>query len=146
MKRIISYDTYKINQSPDKVFQAVADVTVYKYWWSKKVKVNVLESTEDYVGSKVEIYASGGWFRCEVVSVNKPFEIRIKYYEGVQLGEGIWIMDKTGENETALTYSINLKPNGFIPGLLSNFLNFSKIHSRAMKDMFHNLDNYLSSE
>ena len=97
------------------------------------------------VGSQVDIRASGGWFRCEVVSVNKPNEVRIKYYEGVQLGAGIWKVKKTGENETMLTYDINLEPNGFMPRLLSNFVNFSKFHSKAMKGMFASLDRYLTT-
>ena len=145
MKRIISSDSCKLNHSAEKVFDAVSDVTVYKDWWSSNVRIKVLNAKEGRVGSQVEIRASGGWFRCEVVSMNKPDEVRIKYYEGVQLGEGIWKVEKTGENETVLTYDINLEPNGFVPRLLSNFINFSKIHSKAMKGMFSNLDKYLSS-
>lgn len=145
MRRIFSEDSYKYKHSVEKVFNAVADVTVYKDWWSKKVKVNILKSTDNFTGSKVEIRASGGWFRCEIISVNKPNEVRVQYYEGVQKGEGIWSLKKTGESETVLTYSINLEPNGFIPRLLSNFINFSKMHSKAMKEMFLNLESYLSS-
>ncbi len=134
MKRIISSDTCKLNHSAEKVFNAVADVSVYKDWWSKKVKVDVLESNDNFIGSKVEIRASGGWFRCEVVSANKPVEVRIKYYEGVQLGEGIWTLEKMGENETVLTYSINLEPNGFMPRLpfqlLKLFKNSFEINER----------------
>lgn len=146
MRRILSEDFYKYNHSSEKVFNAVADVTVYKDWWSRKVKVDVLESADNFIGSKVEIHASGGWFRCEIISVNKPNEVRVLYYEGVQKGEGIWRIEKTGESETLLTYTINVEPSGLMPRLLSNFLNFSKIHSKAMKEMFVNLESYLSSE
>ena len=133
MKRIISSDSCKLSHSAEKVFDAVSDVTVYKDWWSSNVKIKVLEAKEVRVGSRVEIRASGGWFRCEVVSMSKPNEVRIKYYEGVQLGEGIWKLEKLGENETMLTYNINLEPNGLMPRFLSNLINFSKIHSKAMK-------------
>jgi ribosome-associated toxin RatA of RatAB toxin-antitoxin module len=144
MRRIISTDSGRINHSAEKVFSAVADVMVYNNWWSKRVKVEVLESNADFIGSKVEIRASGGWFRCEIVSVNKPFEVRVFYYAGVQKGEGIWTIIPAGDSGAVLTYSINLEPNGFMPRLLSNFLNFSKIHSNAMKEMFTGLDKYLS--
>jgi len=144
MRRIISTDSCRINHSAKKVFYAVADVMVYKNWWSKKVKAEVLESNADFIGSKVEIRASGGWFRCEIVSVKKPFEVRVRYYAGVQKGEGIWTIIPAGDSGAVLTYSINLEPNGFMPRLLSNFLNFSKIHSNAMIEMFTGLDKYLS--
>lgn len=146
MKRIISSDSCILKHSAEKVFDAVSDVTVYKDWWSSNVKIKVLNTKAERTGSQVEIRASGGWFRCEVVSVSMPDEVRIKYYEGVQLGDGIWKIEKTGENETMLTYDINLEPNGFTPRLLSNFISFSKIHSKAMKGMFAGLDRYLSSK
>ncbi len=104
----------------------------------------VLESIVNFIGSKVEVSASGGRFRCEIVSVKKPFEVRVRYYAGVQKGEGLWTIIPAGDSGAVLTYSINLEPNGFIPRLLSNFLNFSKIHSNAMKEMFKGLDKYLS--
>jgi ribosome-associated toxin RatA of RatAB toxin-antitoxin module len=144
MRRIISTDSCRINHSAEKVFYAVADVMVYKNWWNKRVKVEVLESNADFIGSKVEIRASGGWFRCEIVSVKKPFEVRVFYYAGVQKGEGIWTIIPAGDSGAVLTYSINLEPNGFMLRLLSNFLSFSKIHSNAMKEMFAGLDKYLS--
>jgi ribosome-associated toxin RatA of RatAB toxin-antitoxin module len=146
MRRIVSSDSRKLSHSAEKVFDAVSDVTVYKDWWSSNVKIKVLNANAERAGSQVEIRASGGWFRCEIVSMSNPDEVRIKYYEGVQLGEGIWKVEKTGENETMLTYDINLEPNGIMPRLLSNFINFSKIHSKAMKGMFAGLDRYLSSD
>ena len=145
MRRIISTDSYRLKFSAERVFNAVSDVSVYKDWWSRKVKIKVLNMTEELAGSRVEIRASGGWFRCEIVSVMRNSEVRVKYYEGVQTGEGIWNLEKAGDEETNLTYSINLEPNGIIPGVLSNFINFSRIHSNAMKEMFAGLEKYLQS-
>ncbi|MCU0373086.1 MAG: SRPBCC family protein [Ignavibacteria bacterium] len=144
MRRIISTDTCRFNHGAEKVFYAVADVTGYKNWWSKNVKVLVLESNVNFIGSKVEVSASGGRFRCEIVSVKKPFEVRVRYYAGVQKGEGNWTIIPESDSVTGLTYSIDLEPNGFIPRFLSNFINYSKIHSNAMKEMFTGLDKYLS--
>lgn len=146
MKRIVSKDTIILNHSAEKVFYAVADVTVYKDWWSRKVSVNVLESKESFTGSKVEVSASGGRFRCEIVSAVKHSEVRVKYYDGVQTGEGIWTIEEISDSKTRLTYSINLEPNGFIPRLLSNFMNFSGMHSKSMKEMFEGLERYLDSD
>lgn len=145
MRKIISVDSCKLNHNAEKIYEAVSDVSVYKDWWSKNVKIKVLHISDNCIGSKVEIRASGGWFRCEIVSVNSPKEVAIKYYEGVQKGMGIWKIEKTGENESIVTYSIELEPVGFIPRFLSNFINFSKIHSKAMKEMFVSLERYLST-
>lgn len=146
MRRIISEDSYKLTHSAEEVFEAVSDVRVYKDWWSSNVKIKVLNVTDERTGSRVEIRASGGWFRCEITEVKKPSEVRVKYYEGVQIGEGIWKIEKDDDGYTVLSYSIDLEPNGLMPRLLSNFINFSKIHSKAMKGMFAGLERYLSQE
>lgn len=145
MKKIISVDFCKLNYKPELIFDAISDVTVYKEWAGENVKVEVLYDSDKRVGSKVEIHALGGWFKTEIISMNPPNEVRIKYYEGVQKGEGLWKIENAGNNESILTYSIDLEPVGFLPRFLSEFMDFSKMHSKAMMDMFQNLDKYLSS-
>ncbi len=145
MRRIIADDSSVFRYSPEKIYSTVSNMSTYEKWWGKKVKVKVLEITADGIGSKVEVRAVGGWFRCEIISLKPPEEIGILYYEGVQKGKGIWRIEKRGEKDTKLSYSIDLEPNGFFPRVLSNFLNFSKLHSKAMKDLFWGLENYLGS-
>lgn len=145
MRKIISADSCRLKHSADKIFEAVSDVSVFKDWWSKNIKIKVLHISENRIGSKVEIRASGGWFRCEVVSVSPPNEVIIKYYEGVQKGEGVWKIRKAGDDESVVTYSIELEPVGIIPRFLSNFMNFSKLHSKSMKEIFQSLNEYLST-
>ncbi|HMV78159.1 MAG TPA: SRPBCC family protein [Leptospiraceae bacterium] len=144
MRRIIADDSAVFSFSPEKVYSAVSDMSTYEKWWGKKVKVKVLELSPQGVGSKVEVHAVGGWFRCEIISL-KPFEeAGILYYDGVQKGKGIWSIEKLGAGKTKLSYSIDLEPNGFVPRFLSNFMNFSKLHSQAMKDLFSGLENFLA--
>lgn len=85
MRRIISTDSYRLKFSAERVFNAVSDVSVYKDWWSRKVKIKVLNMTEELAGSRVEIRASGGWFRCEIVSVMRNSEVRVKYLREMAL-------------------------------------------------------------
>lgn len=144
MKRIISNDVYISRHSPEKLFAAVSDISTYHKWWGNKVKVKIIEKTENKIGSKVEVRASGGWFNCEILSMTPFTEVRTKYFAGVQKGEGVWKIEKLNENETKLSYSIDLEPNGIIPRFLSNFINFSKLHSSAMEDLFSGLEEYLS--
>lgn len=146
MRRITAQDSAVFNCPAEKIYDAVADMSQYEKWWGPKVKVKILEISSSQIGSKVEVRAAGGWFRCEIISL-KPFEeIGILYYEGVQKGEGIWRINKLEKNIAELTYLIDLEPNGFIPRILSNFMNFSKLHSAAMRDLFSGLENYLARE
>jgi ribosome-associated toxin RatA of RatAB toxin-antitoxin module len=145
MKKIISADTCILKYEPELIFDAISDVTVYDKWWSKNVKIKVLQYNDNRIGSKVEVHALGGWFRCEIVSTSPPNEVRIKYYEGVQKGLGIWTIEKTGDNKSILTYSIDLEPVGLFPGFLSHIMNFSKIHSKRMEEMFESLDTFLET-
>ncbi len=146
MTKIISSDSRVFNYKPELIFKAVSDVTEYEKWWSKKVKITVVETYENLTGSKVEIKAFGGWFRCEIVSVIPFKEVKIKYYDGVQLGDGIWKLGTDEKGSTKLTYEIELVPNGFIPKLFSFIVDYSKIHSKAMIEMFDGLDDYLSKK
>jgi ribosome-associated toxin RatA of RatAB toxin-antitoxin module len=145
MKKIISSDSIELNFSLEIVFEAVSDVTCYAKWWSKNVKVKVLENTANRIGSKVEIHASGGRFRCEIESLEPFREVRIRYYDGVQRGEGIWKIEKLSEKKSILNYSVDLEPVGFLPKFLSRFINFSEIHSNLMMEMFKSLEKYLKS-
>ena len=143
MRRIISNDKYIYKHNAEKIFDAISDFRVYSLWWGKEVQVKLIQVTERKIGSQVEVKASGGWFRCELVSL-KPFEeVRIKYYEGVQSGEGIWKINQLEDGKCELIYSIDLEPKGFIPRLLSDYINFSKIHSKAMLGLFEGLEKYL---
>ena len=144
MKRIISNDKYVYKHDPEKIFDAISDFRVYSQWWGKDVKLKLILVTENKIGSQVEVRASGGWFRCELVSLTPFEEVRIKYYEGVQSGEGIWRINRLDNGNSELVYSIDLEPKGLLPRFLSNFINFSEIHSKAMLGLFEGLEEYLS--
>jgi ribosome-associated toxin RatA of RatAB toxin-antitoxin module len=143
MRRIISNDKYLYKHDPEKIFDAISDFRFYSQWWGKKVHVKLIQVTENKIGSRVEVHASRGWFRCELVSLLPFEEVRIKYYEGVQSGEGIWKINRLEDGKCELIYSIDLEPKGLLPRFLSNYINFSKIHSKAMLGLFEGLEKYL---
>lgn len=144
MRRIKANDCAKLEGSVEKIFDIISDVRTYPNWWPTSVKVKVLEHKDDGLGSKIEVRAAGGWFRCTITSVDKPTKIGIQYYDGVQKGEGWWTITKIDENLVQVCYTIDLEPYGFVPRILSNFLDFSKIHSNLMKDIYKKIQYLLS--
>lgn len=145
MRRIIASDAYEYPFSPQLIYQVLADIPGYKNWWPRGVKVKVLEENENKLGSKIEVWASGGWFRCMTTSLNPPSSVDVLYYAGVVLGESKWTITPLENGMTKVTYSIDLEPNGVLPRAFSNVVNISTIHSLQFKRVLKSLDRYLNS-
>jgi len=47
---------------------------------------------------------------------------------------------------TRACYRIDLEPHGWLPRLVSHFLDFSKMHSRSMGQVFDGLATWLEGE
>ncbi len=69
----------------------------------------------------------------------------IRYVEGVHRGTGRWTFEKVAEG-TRACYRIDLEPHGWLPRLVSHFLDFSKMHSRSMGQVFDGLATWLEGE
>lgn len=145
MRKIVCRDSCELEHDVRKVFAAVSDVGAYEHWWPESVKIKVLSRSEKLSGSKVEIRSSGGMFRCEIISVAADKEVTVNYYGGVLRGSAVWLIEKKTDNSCRLHYNLDLVPHGFLPELLSNFFDFSAIHSRTMINMFSGLKNYLDA-
>ncbi len=146
MRKIICRDECELDHCSADVFKAVADVGTYKDWWGGKVFVKVIERKEGYIGSKIEVKSNGGKFFCEIADFIPDRHVIVNYYKGVVRGKGIWIIDCEPDNKCRLHYNIDLVPHGFIPRLLSNFMNYSSMHSRTMDTLFTNLEKYLAMD
>ncbi len=146
MRKIVCRDSCELEHDAKKVFDAVSDVGAYELWWPEDVKIKVICRNENISGSKVDIRSSGGSFKCELVSFIADKEVKVNYYGGVLRGSAVWLIDKTGEDSCRLHYNLDLVPHGFIPEFLSNFIDFSAIHSRTMTVMFSGLKKHLDSE
>jgi hypothetical protein len=71
-------------------------------------------------------------------------KILIRYVEGVRRGTGRWTFEKLAEG-TRACYRIDLEPQGWLPRLLSNWLDFGKMHSRSMTKVFDGLESWLTT-
>jgi ribosome-associated toxin RatA of RatAB toxin-antitoxin module len=144
MKRIIACDCQEYPYSPEVIYQVLADIPGYKDWWPWGITVKVIKKTSEGLDSKIEVWASGGWFRCKTTSLNPPNRVNIDYYAGVVSGESYWSIEALGNGMTKVGYTIDLEPYGVIPRMLSNIINISKLHSLQFKRVLSSLHRYLN--
>jgi hypothetical protein len=82
------------------------------------------------------------WFTCEARQVTPDREILICYVGGAHRGTGRWTFEKLTEG-TRASYRIDPEPQGWLPRLLSNWMDFGKMHSRSMAKVFDGLEEWL---
>ena len=124
------------------VFGALLDCENYPRWWPAGLRVRVLRLTQDAVGSRIEIRPRGGRFVCAIARIVPEREIEIEYVAGVHRGTGRWTFEKLAGG-TRARYQIDLEPQGWLPRLLSNWMDFGKMHSRSMERVFDGLESWL---
>ncbi|AGA69466.1 oligoketide cyclase/lipid transport protein [Desulfitobacterium dichloroeliminans LMG P-21439] len=150
MSRIQARDSYEYPYPPQKVYSILADIPGYKSWWPGEFRVRILEQTRDHLHAKIEVWASGGWFRCETTALNFPHRVDIRYYQGVVLGESWWDLEELANGNTKVSYSINLEPHGRVMGYVARIINISALHSfqfqRVLKRLHRHLDSLQAQE
>ncbi|MEL1135226.1 SRPBCC family protein [Desulfitobacterium sp. THU1] len=150
MSRIQARDSYEYPYSLDMVYTILADIPGYKSWWPGEFRVRILEQTQDHLHAKIEVWASGGWFRCETTSLTSPHRIDIRYYQGVVVGESWWDLEGLPNGYTKVSYSINLEPRGRVMGCVARIINISALHSfqfrRVLKRLHRHLDSLQAQE
>ena len=150
MIKIRAKDSYVYPYSPQRIYPLLADHPGYKKWRPGEFRVRILENPADNLHAKVEVWASGGWFRCETVSLVFPSRVDIRYYQGVVVGESWWEREELENGQTKVSYSIDLVPNGKLMGLVAKLINISALHSfqfqRVLKRLHRHLDSMYLSE
>lgn len=142
MRRIQATDCRILPFDVAEVYAALLDFESYPRWWPGNLRVRALQVTPERVGSQIEIRPRGGWFICEIAQVIPDKEIVIRYVAGVHRGTGRWTLERVA-NGTRACYQIDLEPQGWLPRLLSNFMDFGKMHSQSMEHVFDGLEGWL---
>jgi uncharacterized protein YndB with AHSA1/START domain len=142
MRRTQATDCRTLPFGPDRVWAALVDFAGYPRWWPQGRRLRVLRVMDGLVGSRFEVGPRGGRFVCEVAGVLPSREMRIAYVGGVHRGTGVWTLEPAGAG-TRVCYAVDLEPHGWAVQLLSNFLDFGKMHSRAMGRLFDGLEGCL---
>lgn len=143
MQRLMAEDFQVYAYPPEKIYEVLSDIPGYARWWPWGVRVKVLEKNPSRIGDKIEVWASGGWFRCKVNALQPTERIGIEYYAGVVLGETYWTITPQQEGGTKVCYTINLELHGSLPKLMGVIINFSAIHSFQFRRVLASLDNYI---
>lgn len=126
-----------------RVYTALIAFADYTEWWPAELRLKILNVAPDHIGSRFEVRPRGGSFVCEVVGLVEDTEVQIRYVDGLHRGTGLWTL-KPHELGTQLCYKIDLEPQGCVPRLLSNVMNFAAIHSKGMEKLFDGLQHWLS--
>jgi uncharacterized protein YndB with AHSA1/START domain len=128
-----------------RVYAALVDFGNYPTWWPPKLHLRVLRTTPELVGSRFEVRPHGGRFVCEVARIVSLKELVIHYVEGVHRGTGFWTLEPT-DSGVVLCYRIDLEPQGWLPRLLSDWLDFGRMHSQGMERLFDRLETRLRKD
>ena len=134
--RVLPFDT-------SRVYAALIDFARYTEWWPAELRLKVVHVSADHIGSRFEVRPRGGSFVCEVAAHVREKEIQIQYVDGLHRGTGLWTL-KPHEHGTLLCYQIDLEPQGCLPRLLSNVMNFAALHSQGMEKLFDGLHQWLN--
>jgi hypothetical protein len=114
-----------------RVYAALVDFGNYPTWWPPKLHLRVLRTTPEFV--------------CEVARKVSLKELVIHYVEGVHRGTGFWTLEPT-DSGGVLCYRIDLEPQGWLPRLLSDWLDFGRMHSQGMERLFDRLETRLRKD
>ena len=125
-----------------RVQQVLTDLEHYPEWWPSQLRIRVLRTTPDFIGSQIEVRPMGGRFTCEVVGIEQDRVIHIGYVDGLHRGIGVWTFETVGDG-TTVSYRIDLEPQGWLPRLMSHFMDFGRIHSKEMQRVFDGMESWL---
>ncbi|AHF06813.1 type II toxin-antitoxin system RatA family toxin [Desulfitobacterium metallireducens] len=143
MQHLMASDCRLYSYPPEKIYEVLSDIPGYAKWWPWGVRVKKIEQSLDRIGDKIEVWASGGWFRCSVNDLRPNERVEIVYYAGVVLGETYWTITPQEDGSTRVCYTIDVELNGLLPKLMGVVIDFSAIHSFQFKRVLACLDNYL---
>jgi uncharacterized protein YndB with AHSA1/START domain len=145
MRRTKADDSRTLPFPPERVWAALANFASYPAWWPAELRLRVLEVTPGLIGSRFEVRPRGGSFVCEVERAVSGREMIVAYIGGVHRGKGTWTLEPV-EGGTQVRYAVDLEPQGWLVRLLSNFLDFGKVHSRAMQKLFDGLEGHIGRQ
>jgi len=142
MKQIHSINSITIPFSARQIWTILTDIPSYPLWWPSTLKIKVLNTTQNIIGSQVEIRPYGGIpFFCEFSQSVEPVKLVMKY-SGIYSGLGVWTLSEMN-GQTKIDYEIYLEINNLFIRLLSYVVPIEKIHYTLMDKLLFGLESRL---
>ena len=133
-------DAVLLPHPPEEVWRVLYDVERYPAWWPRSLRVRVISSTPEVIGSQFEIRTSGGRpFCCRIVGFTDQRSIQTEYFGGFITGRGEWRIEPEGTG-TRVRYILDVQASGWLVAFLAHWISLSRIHSRQMQQVFQNLE------
>ncbi len=136
---IAATDALDIQHPLDVVWKVVADVAAYPDWWPSSLRLQVLRTEPDVVGTEVEIHPVGGQsFRVRVLTMEAPSAMRMEYFGGFITGYGAWRLEAI-PGGTRVHYDLDARADGWIVAMLAKMMPLPKLHSDLMQSVLREL-------
>lgn len=145
MSKVTAKDIKFLNYPVGYVYRTLTDFASYQKWYPKPFKFDVLHLDSNAVGTTISIENGRHvkWI-AKITEFEPDNLLGIDYIEGAWLGKTYWrFEDRNGK--TKLTLEIDLEINKPWLRLLAKFMNFSKLHSKQMNQVFTALEGYMGS-
>ena len=145
MSQVTARDIKFLNYPVSYVYRTLTDFASYQKWYPKPFKFEVLHLDSHATGTTVAI-ENGRLVKwvAKITAFEPDKLLGIDYIEGAWLGKTYWRFEDM-KDKTKLTLEINLEINKAWLRGLSRFMNFSKLHSRQMQQVFKALEHYMGS-
>jgi len=145
MPQVTARNIKLLNYPVSYVYRTLTDFASYIKWYPKPFKFEVLHLDSHAIGTTVAI-ENGKLVKwvAKITAFEPDKLLGIDYIEGAWLGKTYWRFDEMN-GKTKLTLEIDLEINKSWLRFLSRFMNFSKLHSRQMQQVFNALEHYMGS-
>lgn len=143
---VTAKDSKVIHYPIEDVYRTLTDFHSYSSWYPRPFKIEVLHLNANAVGTTLSIENGKLVKWTAKISGFKPNNlIAIDYIEGAWLGKTFWRFESEN-GSTRVTLEIDIEINSPWLRHLSKIMNFSKVHSKQMQQVFNALELYMGKK
>ncbi|MBX3101547.1 MAG: SRPBCC family protein [Bacteroidetes bacterium] len=143
MSKIQATEHALLTHSPQRVFDALMDLSAYSQWFPGEVRFSIQKQVKEGPGSQFRMGQGPIDWQVDVQEVEAPSRIHMRYYDGPWDGTATWELAATPEGGTRLTYSVDLKLKGMMIMMLSKMVDTQKFHAEQMHKVANHLQQWL---
>ncbi len=124
---------------PRILWQLLADIDRYPYWWPKSLHVRAIPAPDGLIGSEVQVRPLGiRAFICRVVAVREPISIDLDYSGSLITGKAQWVLVPEGQG-TRVSYVTDVILHGTMAAWLARCIDLKRVHSFSMARIFRGM-------